>query len=203
MATTPPPSEGARAVGRRPGKSNTRHLLMEAARTVFAEQGYEGASLREIAAVAGVDPGMIRHHFGDKETLFITVMTERTDIPKRLASALDGPLEHLGKRATDTYLQLWEEEPTRQVLTGLVRSALTSPTGAALLSEVLTGRIAEETAAMTMDVEQTQKLLLAASHLFGVAAARYVLQVPPLVAMSHEELVEAIAPCIQRYLQDD
>ena len=96
MASARPPSRGTRTAGRRPGKSNTRHLLVEAARELFAERGYEGTSLREIAAAADVDPGMIRHYFGDKETLFITVMTDKTDIQKRLAAAFTAPPSNWG-----------------------------------------------------------------------------------------------------------
>lgn len=176
---------------------------MASARALFAERGYGGASLRDIASGAGVDPAMIRHYFGDKETLFITVMTESADIPDRLAAALDGPPGELGRRATRAYLQLWEEEPTRQVLTGLVRSALASPRAAELLSKVLIGRVLEEAPPGSPEAKRAEGLLLAATHLFGVAVARSVFRIAPLAEMAHEELVEAVAPSIQRYLSAD
>lgn len=194
------PNELAKPLGRRPGRSNTRDPLLEAARTLFAEKGYEGASLREIAGAAGVDPGMIRHHFGDKETLFVTAMTEETGIPERLVGTLTGPPEGLGRRVTDTYLRLWEDPSTQPILTGLVRSAITSPRGAELLSKVLMGRAHREARIPLPEDQRSQGILLAASHLFGVAIARSVLKIPALAEMPHDQLVETIAPSIQGYL---
>ncbi len=64
----------------------TRESLLAAATTVFASTGYEAASTRNIEEAAGVKRGLIRYHFGNKETLWKTAaqwMFERTN------SALD------------------------------------------------------------------------------------------------------------------
>ena len=44
---------------RGPGESGTRDALLEAARRMFAERGYEGASLRAIAAAVGVEAALV------------------------------------------------------------------------------------------------------------------------------------------------
>jgi TetR/AcrR family transcriptional regulator len=44
-------------------------LLLKAGQSAFARHGFEGASLRGIAAAAGVDPALAVHHFGSKEAL--------------------------------------------------------------------------------------------------------------------------------------
>ena len=56
--------------GRRPGPVSTKDAILDAARDQFTQHGYKGATLRAIAGQAGVDPGLIRHFFGDKEGLF-------------------------------------------------------------------------------------------------------------------------------------
>lgn len=48
----------------------TRSALLEAAATLFGQQGYAGTSVEEIVAAAGVTKGALYHHFSDKETLF-------------------------------------------------------------------------------------------------------------------------------------
>ncbi|TDW69904.1 TetR/AcrR family transcriptional regulator [Kribbella pratensis] len=46
-----------------------RARIRDAAITLFGERGIEGASIRDIAAEAGVSSGLVRHHFGSKEAL--------------------------------------------------------------------------------------------------------------------------------------
>ena len=61
---------GARS-GRRAGDSGTREAIVTAARRRFAENGYDGATIRGIAADAGVDPALVLHFHGTKERLFL------------------------------------------------------------------------------------------------------------------------------------
>jgi AcrR family transcriptional regulator len=46
-----------------------RARIRDAAIRLFGERGIEGASIRDIAAEAGVSSGLVRHHFGSKEAL--------------------------------------------------------------------------------------------------------------------------------------
>jgi AcrR family transcriptional regulator len=54
-------------------RERTRNLLLDAAKDVFAQRGFEGASLEEIAEAAGYTRGAIYKHFGSKEELFLAV----------------------------------------------------------------------------------------------------------------------------------
>jgi TetR/AcrR family transcriptional regulator len=60
----------------RPGKDRPHGalLLLKAGQSAFARHGFEGASLRGIAAAAGVDPALAAHHFGSKEALWEAVI---------------------------------------------------------------------------------------------------------------------------------
>src|SRR5260370_22785594 len=60
----------------RPGKDRPHgaSLLLKAGQSAFARHGFEGASLRGIAAAAGVDPALAAHHFGSKEALWDAVI---------------------------------------------------------------------------------------------------------------------------------
>ncbi len=53
-----------------PPGADRRQLILEAALAVFAEQGFEGATSKEIAARAGVTHGLIYFYFTSKEELF-------------------------------------------------------------------------------------------------------------------------------------
>lgn len=49
---------------------DSRDRLLEAALSAFAELGFHGATVRDIAKRAGVSQGLMTHHFGDKERLW-------------------------------------------------------------------------------------------------------------------------------------
>ncbi|MGB6229039.1 MAG: TetR/AcrR family transcriptional regulator [Litorimonas sp.] len=63
-------------------KARTRARILQCALEAFAEKGFEGASVREIASAAGVNHGLIRHHFKDKDRLWkaaVTFLFDRLD----------------------------------------------------------------------------------------------------------------------------
>lgn len=183
--------------GRRAGDSGTRDAILDAATTLFSQRGYDGASLRAIAAAAGVDPALIRHFFGDKETLFAAVVADRTTIMQRLAGSLAGDQRDIGLRVTGIYLRLWEEPQTRRVLLAITRSATTSERAARMLTEALGGKIR---ATAGEEAERIRRITFAGSHLFGLAVARHIIKQPSVAEMDLDQLIAQIAPTIQRYL---
>jgi AcrR family transcriptional regulator len=69
---------------------DTRQRLMEAALLVFAEKGFDGASVREIAKGAKVNQAMIAYHFGSKEGLYEAAMRwVCTEFSSRVHRAID------------------------------------------------------------------------------------------------------------------
>lgn len=58
-------------------RGKTRLMLLESAAELFEEQGYPKASMRDIAAKAGIKAGSMFYHFKDKEELLFVLM-ERT-----------------------------------------------------------------------------------------------------------------------------
>jgi AcrR family transcriptional regulator len=187
-----------RPTGRRRGDSGSRDAIVDAASQLFAERGYDGASMRAIAAAAGVDPALVRHFFVDKATLFATVVAGRTTLFDRLAESLPGEQAGIGARVADTYLQLWEQPPTRPILMAITRSATTSDKARQMLRDALDTSIHAH--AGPPDPEQARQIALAGSHLFGLATARHILKVPAITQLTHRQLVAQVAPTIQRYL---
>lgn len=54
----------------RPSADATRDRILAAAVELFSERSYDGASTRQIAALAGVTQPLLNHHFGSKEALW-------------------------------------------------------------------------------------------------------------------------------------
>ena len=65
-----PATPAAKKVARSARKPDARDSILEAASRLFAERGFEGCTLREVAARAKVNQGMIHYFFKSKETLF-------------------------------------------------------------------------------------------------------------------------------------
>ncbi len=66
----------------------TRERILDAAESVFAEHGFHGASLRDLAEAAGVTRSLIHHHFGSKEGLWIAVSDRLFETYRAWQSAL-------------------------------------------------------------------------------------------------------------------
>ena len=98
------------AKGRRPGNRDTRGEILTAARHTFAAKGFAGASVRGIAAEAGVDAALVHHYFDTKEQLFLATV----DIPIVLTDLVDhvtaSGLDGLGDRIIRTILGVWDSE---------------------------------------------------------------------------------------------
>jgi AcrR family transcriptional regulator len=58
-------------------KSDTLEILLNAAEELFAKQGYDGTTLRDITGLAGVNLAAAHYHLGNKEALYIKVFTRR------------------------------------------------------------------------------------------------------------------------------
>ena len=94
--------------------SEPRRRILDAAALVFAERGFDGAGVDEIAARAGVNKAMLYYHVGDKATLYGAVTTEfigriRAEIERRLAG-LDDPLARL-RTVQRTFLDVMYAHP--------------------------------------------------------------------------------------------
>lgn len=78
----------------------TRTLLLKAAEELFVRDGYEGAQLNEISALAGRTKGAVYAHFKNKEDLFLALFELRThEYLDRLMNGLAGCSTAEEKRA--------------------------------------------------------------------------------------------------------
>jgi AcrR family transcriptional regulator len=185
--------------GRRPGASQSREVIADAARTQFGELGYDGATFRGIAAAAGVDPALVVHFFGTKEELFRAVMALPPAAGEAMAAAAHGPREEVGRRFAELVVGLLENPVTRAIVLGRVRSAASHAPAAELIRETVTRDVGRLTAALTDDRPETRAALVG-TQVVGLALARYVAQVEPLASMAPPNVVELLAPTFQHYL---
>ncbi len=192
--------------GRRPGVSGTRDAILAAARTCFTERGYDRASMRQIAAFAGVDPALIHHYFGRKERLFLATM-RMPDLDTALGQVLAPPegLDpgQIGEGLVRAVARLWADPELPRTLAGLVRTAATNEQGAAMLREFLGHAVLGRLATAVPSEDADLRAALVGSQIFGLLVARVVLKLEPLASMPGEDLARSVGPTLQRYLTGD
>ncbi len=186
--------------GRRPGPSDTRGDILAAAARAFSSAGYEAASIRRIAAGAGVDPALIRRFYGSKEGLFTAVAAAAIRPDEAIGAVLDGPAGHAGERLLRYYLHLLGDVRQPGPVLGVIRCAVTSEHAAALLRAFLAEKVLAHIAAALGSDQPRLRAALAASQLAGLAVARYAVRLDELVAASTASLAAWIGPALQAYL---
>lgn len=184
--------------GRRPGASDSRGKILAAARSHFARDGYDGATIRAVAAAAGVDPALVLHFFGSKEQLFVAAM-QLPDDPAQFVPALTaGGVEGLGERIAAFFLELWDE-PRGRPFHALLRSVAANEKAAEMMRQFVSREVLGRIAA-ALEVDQPKvRAALAASHLLGLAILRYVIKLEPIASADRRSLARAVGPVIQRY----
>ena len=191
----------SRRTGRWRTGQQSKQRIVEAARDMFMREGYERATVRRIAADAGVDVAMVYYFFGNKEGLFsASVLTGPQHPLHQLAALLDESTEQIGPRLVRRFLEHWDEGGLFEPLLTLWRSASIQPQARKMLHDALAGPMAERVAAEFGVGDAELRVELVASHLLGLAFARYQLKIEPIASAPIDGLVAFIGPTVQRYI---
>ncbi|QLY29465.1 TetR/AcrR family transcriptional regulator [Nocardia huaxiensis] len=172
----------------------TRAAILAAARERFARDGYDRATVRAIAADAGIDPSMVIRYFGSKDKLFSLA----AEFDLQLPDFAEIPDTDLGTALITFALHRWEADDT---LPALLRAAVTNEGAAEKMRSIFSGQVVPMLLTRGIPpADAIPRAGLIGTQLLGLALCRYVLRVPPVVAMPADELIAWLGPTIQRYL---
>jgi AcrR family transcriptional regulator len=132
-----------------------RHQLIDVARSLFAERGYEGTSIEEIAQRANVSKPVVYEHFGGKEGLYAVV------VDREMSALLDAI-------TSGTYSSLLNDAVSQvsSILAGDFSRRGLDPELAPLYAQALVGSVSM-TAQWWLDVREPKKEVVAA-HLVNL-----------------------------------
>jgi AcrR family transcriptional regulator len=191
---------GGRRRGRRPGGTDTREALLTAAREVFIEQGFDGATVRAIAARAGVDAAMVNHWFGGKEGLFGEAVLKLPFNPQEILDILLAAApDEIGETIVRTFLSRWDASGGG-VFTALMRSVTSHDEAATMLRDFFLKYVFRQVIGTFAPDLHDFRATLCATQIVGLGMVRYVARFEPLASADVDTLAVAIAPTLQRYI---
>ena len=180
----------------------TKERILSVAREAFARHGFDGATVRSIAAEADVAPNLITRYFGGKGGLFRAA----TRIDLGVPAVLPGPLSGLGQRIATNVVGRWEGAGAEDPLLMMLRSAGTSDEAAADLGAFFLEQASRPLAAhlaaqLGCPPGQAQDRVAGVGALImGVVMSRYVMRTGPLAEADPAALTAWLGDLLQRLL---
>ena len=187
--------------GRRPaGGPDTRESILSAARELFADLGFERATIRGIATHAGVDPALVHHYFGDKNGLLTAALALPVD-PREIIGGIDAEPDQVGKALLLRLLTVLETVPgARDRMVGLLRTGLSHEVAAERLRALLGATVLAELSGIVAPDHRELRAALVGSQVAGLLLTRFVLRLPAIAEIPRDQLAEHVGPALQHYL---
>jgi AcrR family transcriptional regulator len=165
---------------------------------MFAARGYEHATVREIAARAGVTHGSVMRHFGTKEELFVAAIPGVRDLD-RIAP---GPVQTLPDRLAAAWVERMESVDGSDPTTALILSASDRDAAVRLYTVLMEHSMRAYSAVLGSTRDGDIRLQLMAAQLIGVTFTRYILRMGPLAELDPPELVQWLTATLRGILND-
>jgi AcrR family transcriptional regulator len=175
----------------------TRDRILDAARRLFAEEGYDRTTIRTVAAAADIHPSMVMRYYGSKEGLFAAAATFDLEIP----DLSNVPHEQVGRAMIRHFIRRWEARG--EELPALLRVSVTHERARERLLELFRNQVAPALAKVCGPERAAVCAALVATQTIGLAFTRYVLRLPPVVALSEDVIIDRIGATLQAYLADE
>lgn len=180
--------------------ADTRAAILREARRAFAEGGYAGTSLRQVAQRAGVDASLLSYYFGSKENLFVAAMELPASPREVVAAALTAPREELGAALVRGLLAAWADEESRLAAQGVLQSLSTRDDFGQTLLDYSAEHVIGPLAAAIGTPDGAYRATLALTQLTGLAIARHVVGAEVLEAAADDRLIATVGAVVQHYL---
>ncbi|HJX42507.1 MAG TPA: TetR family transcriptional regulator [Geodermatophilus sp.] len=186
-------SDALEHVSRDERRRRTEAAILGAARGLFAEIGFERATIRAVAAAAGVDPALVMQYFGSKENLF----TEATRWAHDQVSVLDVPRAQMPAAALADLFETFEGAGGREGAVALMRSCLTHPEANRTLRDDVMCSVAAGVADRIGGEDAELRAGLLAACVMGLGLSRYLLQIPAVAGASRADIERLLEPALR------
>jgi AcrR family transcriptional regulator len=186
----------AEPTSREERRRHTEACILREARRLFAEDGYERATIRAVAQRTGVDPALVMQYFGSKEGLFAAAMKgAHGDGSARRAPRADIPATLLRDM-----LAKFEDAEDREAAVALLRNFLTHPEANRIMRDEVMCAVTDDLSATIGGPDAQLKAALLMSCVAGTALARYLLELPALAGADGADVQRLMEPALRALL---
>jgi AcrR family transcriptional regulator len=173
------------------GKEATRERILQAARTLFGEHGYEQVTIRMIAAAADANIALVGRYFGSKAGLFRAVLEGEPTINDLFVD--DG--EELPRRLAEYAAERMSHPPDSPILRALERSA-GHPEVMEMARERLVWAMLQPLEAQLGGPDARARARMAAAVFLGIGAVRRRLGPETPTAADVDRLTAVFEACL-------
>jgi AcrR family transcriptional regulator len=174
-------------------RNRSEAAILEAARELFAEVGFERTTIRAVAARASVDPALVMQHFGNKEALFAAA----TRWPGEHERIVDATSDTLATAALDDLMAHFEQAEDREGAVALMRNCLTHPTALQVMRDEVMSQRQAAVAGKLGGPDAELRAGLFAACMVGLGMARYLIKLEPVASASPEDLHRLMEPVLR------
>lgn len=189
----------AEPTSREERRRRTEACILQEARRLFAEEGFDRATIRAVAKRTGVDPALVMQYFGSKEELFTAAMKGAHGD----GSARTAPREEIPAAVLRDVLRKFEEADDREAAVALMRNFLTHPGAHRILRDEVMCAVTRDLAGTIGGPDAELKAALLLSSAFGMALARYLLELPGLAGAAPADVERLLVPALRAILDAD
>ena len=173
----------------------TRESILEAAKQLFLEKGFDATGVREIAMTAGVNAALVNRYFGSKDALFEEAVLPTMDI----GPLLEGDKATFGTRVADHMARKkeadYKADPTLLLLRSIASPAV-GPTVNRAIETALVGKLAK----WLGGANAQQRAALIVSQLLGFDMLHRVVGAKALGKRHTDDVVQRLGAVLQSYV---
>lgn len=172
--------------------------ILDAARELFATDGFERTTIRAVAGRAGVDPALVMQHFGSKEGLFAASTRWSSEHQTILSATSD----NLASAAVDDLLSHFESADDREAAVALMRNCLTHPAALEIMRDQIMNERKRAVAAQIDGPDAELRAGLFAAVMIGLGMSRYLIKLEPVASASPDDLRRLLEPVLNALVHD-
>jgi AcrR family transcriptional regulator len=178
-------------------RRRTEAAILDAARELFAADGFERTTIRGVAGRAAVDPALVMQYFGSKEGLFAA----STRWSNEHRTILTATTDNLPAAAIADLLSHFEQGDDREAAVALMRSCLTHPAALAAMRDQVMCERKEAVAAQLDGPDAELRAALFAACMIGLGMARYLIKLEPVATAAPADLERLFTPVLRALLE--